>query len=91
MQLGYLKMAFERISRMFKEIRMPPLTRHSLQEVDFWVLIEVKSVRILRVKVVTHVHALSNFFAEGIFCVCFFVKVTILTTKRTYKTSFKMM
>ena len=78
MQSNYLKMAFERISRMFKEIRMPPLTRHSLQEVDFWVLIEVKSVRILRVKVVTHVHALSNFFAEGIFCVSSLTGMTIL-------------
>ena len=52
-QSNYLKMAFERISRKFKEIRMPPLTRHSLQE-KFWVLIEVESVRILRLKVVTH-------------------------------------
>ncbi len=35
MSIHYMKMAFERISRMFKEIRMPPLTGHSLQDATF--------------------------------------------------------
>ena len=50
MRINCLKMAFERISRLYEGNTVVPVNKAQSQDANFWVLIEMKSVRIFMIK-----------------------------------------